>query len=75
MFSSLIAMEIHFLTVAARFHSVSQVYRTVAEDTELGKEKPDQRVRGQTVEDVVELISRGLQAKKDERKADVGVGV
>ncbi|KKA23553.1 hypothetical protein T310_2392 [Rasamsonia emersonii CBS 393.64] len=43
---------------------VSQVYRTVAEDTELGKEKPDQRVRGQTVEDVVELISRGLQAKK-----------
>lgn len=40
------------------------MYRTVAEDSDLGKEQPGQRVRGKTVEDVVGLLSEGMKAKK-----------
>jgi hypothetical protein len=47
-----------------RFQSVAEVYRVVSEDTILGKELPDARVRGQTVEDVVTLISEGIDAKR-----------
>jgi hypothetical protein len=47
-----------------RFQGVSEVYRTVAEDSELGKEKPGLRSRGTTVEDVVALLSEGITAKK-----------
>ena len=36
----------------------------MAEDSELGKEKPGQRVRGKTVEDVVGLLGEGMKAKK-----------
>jgi hypothetical protein len=43
---------------------VSKVYKSVAEDTELGNETPDKRIRGTTVEDVVELISLGLRKKR-----------
>lgn len=43
---------------------MAEVYRTVAEDTLLGKEQPGQRVRGETVEDVVRLLSEGLRTKK-----------
>lgn len=49
------------------FMNVAEVYRTVAEDTLLGKEIPLQRVRGQTVEDVVALMGEGLQARKLKR--------
>jgi hypothetical protein len=47
-----------------RFYGVSKVYKSVAEDTELDNETPDKRVRGTTIEDVVELISLGLQKKE-----------
>jgi hypothetical protein len=43
---------------------VAEVYRVVAVDTELGKEEPGQRVRGKTVEDVVQLMSEGIKSKK-----------
>ncbi|KAH8810935.1 6-phosphogluconate dehydrogenase [Xylogone sp. PMI_703] len=46
------------------FQGVAEVYRVVAEDSELGKEKPGHRARGKTVEDVVELLSQGMEAKK-----------
>ncbi|RFU33116.1 hypothetical protein B7463_g3224, partial [Scytalidium lignicola] len=46
------------------FQGVSDVYKLVADDSELGKEKPGHRVRGKTVEDVVELLSQGIEAKK-----------
>ena len=46
------------------FYGVGEVYRAVAEDSELGLEKPGKRVRGRTVEDVVEVLSEGLQAKR-----------
>ena len=51
-------------TETSRFESVSEVYRTVAEDSELGKEQPGKRVRGETVEDVVELLSEGMDGKR-----------
>jgi hypothetical protein len=47
-----------------RFQEVAGVYRTVAEDSELGKEQPDARVRGKTVNDVTELLAQGMKAKK-----------
>ncbi|KUJ06694.1 6-phosphogluconate dehydrogenase C-terminal domain-like protein [Mollisia scopiformis] len=46
------------------FEGVSEVYRAVAEDSDLGLEKPGARVRGKTVEDVVTLLSEGMTAKK-----------
>ncbi|KAJ4287768.1 hypothetical protein N0V90_012472 [Kalmusia sp. IMI 367209] len=46
------------------FQGVAEVYRVVAEDTELGKEQPGARVRGKTVEDVVTVLSEGMRAKK-----------
>jgi hypothetical protein len=36
----------------------------VAEDSELGKELPGKRKRGQTVGDVVKVLSEGIRAKK-----------
>lgn len=50
--------------MSSRFQGVAEVYRTVAEDSELGKEVPDKRVRGKTVEDVVLLLSQGMKEKK-----------
>lgn len=47
-----------------RFQEVAEVYRTVAEDSELGKEQPDARVRGKTVDDVTKLLAEGMKAKK-----------
>ncbi|ETS76900.1 hypothetical protein PFICI_10774 [Pestalotiopsis fici W106-1] len=46
------------------FEGVAECYRLVSEDTILGSELPDARVRGKTVEDVVALISEGIDAKK-----------
>ncbi|KIM94102.1 hypothetical protein OIDMADRAFT_45897 [Oidiodendron maius Zn] len=46
------------------FQGVAEVYRVVAEDSDLGLEKPGARVRGKTVQDVVELLSQGMKAKK-----------
>lgn len=52
------------ILMSRRFQGVAEVYRTVAEDSDLGKEMPDKRVRGKTVEDVVTLLSEGMRAKK-----------
>ncbi len=35
----------------------------VSEDSILGQELPDARVRGKTVEDVVSLVSEGIEQK------------
>ena len=43
------------------YDAIAEVYRFVAEDTVLGQESVDKRVRGTTVEDVVDAI---LEAKK-----------
>lgn len=48
-----------------RFDGVSDVYRFVAEETELGHESPAARVRGKTVDDVLLLLHEGLQIKKE----------
>ncbi|KAI9724776.1 MAG: hypothetical protein M1812_000052 [Candelaria pacifica] len=50
------------------FQAVSEVYRLIADDTELGNEKTDSRVKGKTVEDVARLIGSGLEKRK--RKTD-----
>ncbi|KAM0808455.1 putative Phosphogluconate dehydrogenase NAD-binding putative C-terminal domain-containing protein [Seiridium cardinale] len=46
------------------FEGVAECYRIVSEDTILGSELPDARIRGKTVEDVVKLISEGIDANK-----------
>lgn len=48
----------------SRFQGVAEVYRVVAEDSDLGSEKPGARIRGKTVEDVVHLLSQGIKEKK-----------
>lgn len=56
--------KLHANHISRRFEGVAEVYRTVAEDSELGLEKPGARVKGKTVEDVVALLSEGMTAKK-----------
>jgi hypothetical protein len=51
-----------------RFQAVAEVYRLVAEDSDLGLEKPGMRVRGKTVQDVVELLSQGMETKHLKRE-------
>ncbi|KAH8878963.1 6-phosphogluconate dehydrogenase C-terminal domain-like protein [Thozetella sp. PMI_491] len=46
------------------FEGVAEMYRVVSEDSILGQELPDARVRGKTVEDVVTLISEGMDKKQ-----------
>ncbi|KAH6876359.1 phosphogluconate dehydrogenase [Thelonectria olida] len=46
------------------FDGVAEVYRVVAEDTDLGLEQPGKRKRGTTVDDVVEVMRSGMKAKK-----------
>jgi hypothetical protein len=53
-----------------RFQGVADSYRLVAEDTVLGTEIPDARVRGQTVLDVVTCISEGVDRKQKEAKGE-----
>lgn len=48
-----------------RFDGVAEVYRVVAEDTELGQEQPGQRVRGTTIDDVVKLMRSGMDGKRE----------
>ncbi|KAI0977377.1 6-phosphogluconate dehydrogenase C-terminal domain-like protein [Xylaria arbuscula] len=45
------------------FEGVAESYRVVAEDSILGTELPDARVRGTTVEDVVKCLSEGIDKK------------
>ena len=43
---------------------MSDVYKFVADESDLGKEKPGARVRGKTVEDVVELLCQAMEQKE-----------
>ncbi|PWY67107.1 6-phosphogluconate dehydrogenase C-terminal domain-like protein [Aspergillus sclerotioniger CBS 115572] len=47
------------------FYAVAQVYQSVANDPVLGREKPGDRQRGQTVEDVVGSLHRSLKVKME----------
>ncbi|RAL16772.1 6-phosphogluconate dehydrogenase C-terminal domain-like protein [Aspergillus homomorphus CBS 101889] len=47
------------------FNGIADVYQAVAEDPVLGREKPDERLRGQTVEDVVECLQQSLKVKTE----------
>ncbi|PWY90221.1 6-phosphogluconate dehydrogenase C-terminal domain-like protein [Aspergillus heteromorphus CBS 117.55] len=47
------------------FYAVAQVYQSVADDPVLGLEKPGDRKRGQTVEDVVECLNKSLKVKTE----------
>ncbi|KAK4226115.1 6-phosphogluconate dehydrogenase [Podospora fimiseda] len=58
-----------WLKDAGIFRGAAEVFRIVAEDTELGREKVDKRKRGLTVEDVGLVVGEGLERKgEDERK-------
>lgn len=48
----------------ARFDGVAEVYRVVAEDTDLGLEQPGRRQRGTTVDDVVAVMRAGMASRK-----------
>ena len=47
------------------FDGVSEVYRFVADETGLGKEKTEDRRVGKTPEDVARLMGQGLERKKE----------
>ena len=46
------------------FSGIGNTYHLMAYDTELGKEKTEQRERGKTAEDVAELMSQGIERRK-----------
>ena len=46
------------------FSGVSEVYRFVADETELGMEKTEDRKVGKTAEDVARLVGEGMKRKK-----------
>lgn len=46
------------------FQGIAGVYKSVAEDAVLGKEKIGKRVRGTSVEDVAEALGEGLERKR-----------
>ncbi|KAF7546284.1 hypothetical protein G7Z17_g8539 [Cylindrodendrum hubeiense] len=48
------------------FDEVAEVYRVVAEDTELGLEQTEERNRGRTVEDAVDAMRTGMKKVKQE---------
>ncbi len=47
------------------FDGVSEVYRVVAHETDLGNEKTEDRRMGMTPEDVAKLMGQGLERKKE----------
>ncbi|KAL4807340.1 6-phosphogluconate dehydrogenase [Aspergillus unguis] len=47
------------------FDGVAEVYRVVAEDTDLGLEQTGQRARGTSVDDVVSVMREGMRRKKE----------
>jgi hypothetical protein len=50
------------------FRGAADVFRTLAEDTALGREKIGKRQRGTTVEDVAEAVLEGLRERNLENK-------
>ena len=67
---SRITIEYCILTVY-RFQGVSDVYKTVAENPVLGIEQPGNRKRGKTVEDVVELLSEGMDDARSAKRQKI----
>jgi len=49
----------------AVFSGIAEVYRGVAQDDELRKERPEGRVRGTTVEDFADCVREGLNRKEE----------
>ena len=47
------------------FNGVSEVYRFVAHETDLGNEKTEDRKVGKTPEDIAKLMTQGLERKKE----------
>ena len=47
------------------FQAVSEVYRVIADETELGKEKTEDRKVGKTPEDVARVVSEGMDRRKE----------
>ena len=45
------------------FEGVSEVFRFIAQETELGKEKTEDRRLGKTAEDVAKLMRQALERK------------
>lgn len=50
----------------AVFSGIAEVYRGVSQDDELGKERPEERSRGTTVEDFADCVREGLSRKEEE---------
>jgi hypothetical protein len=48
----------------AVFEGVSEIYKLVADSTELGREKTESRKRGRTVEDATKCIQEGMRKKR-----------
>ena len=46
------------------FDGISEVYKFVAEGTELGRERTGKRKRGKTVEDVTKSVREGMRKKR-----------
>jgi hypothetical protein len=47
---------------------VAEVYRSVAEETVLGREKTGKRVRGTSMDDVAAAMEDGLKAMRKKRE-------
>lgn len=51
------------------FHGAAGVYRAVADDEVLGREKVGKRKRGTTLDDVAAAMAEGLQRKQHKTAA------
>lgn len=47
------------------FSGVSEIFRFVADETELGKEKTESRRLGKTPEDVARVVGEGMSGRKE----------
>ncbi|KAK6355272.1 hypothetical protein TWF696_004385 [Orbilia brochopaga] len=47
------------------YAGTAEVFRTINEDTELGRERSWQRTRGKTVEDVTQLLAEGMRSRRE----------
>ncbi len=56
------------------FRGAAEVFRTVAEDTVLGREKTGKRGRGKSLEDVAEAVVEGLEGRASKKVRVEGGG-
>ena len=54
----------------AVFDGIAEIYELVAEGTELGQEKTENRKRGRTVEDVTKCMIQGMRKKRKNGTTD-----